>query len=71
VSAPGTIFRCRACGAPIIFLRTKRKLSIPIDAATVDAGDVDYDASKHKAHFSSCTEPDTFRKRSIKKGELK
>lgn len=45
---------CSSCGAPIVFLRTKSRKLMPIDAATVDHDDYDFDAKKHTSHFATC-----------------
>ena len=57
------IKQCRACDAPIVFLRTKKRKLIPVDAETVDHDDYQFDPKKHTAHFATCPEADKFRKR--------
>jgi hypothetical protein len=53
---------CRACAATIYFLRTKKGHSIPVDIATVQPGDVDFDPARHVSHFATCSDPKRFRK---------
>lgn len=57
---------CRACGAPIIFLKKPRADGTvgvhPTDAATVTPGDETYDGVKHVSHFDTCPEAWRFRR---------
>jgi len=55
---------CRACGKPLVFLKTTRGTSMPVDADSVPA-DADYglfEPGKHVSHFSTCPNADQFRK---------
>jgi len=54
---------CRACGALIIFLRTKAGKQAPVDAHSVEPTDVEFDPKKHATHFASCPKADEFRRR--------
>lgn len=45
---------CRSCGAQIVFLRTSRNKSIPVDIATVAEGEETFDHKKHRSHFATC-----------------
>ncbi len=52
--APPVEVKCR-CGAPIVVLPTGAGLQMPVDAETVQAGDVRVDVQKHRSHFVTCT----------------
>jgi len=56
------VVSCRSCGEDIVFLLTASGRKMPVDAATVEAGDVYYESGKHVSHFSTCDQPDRFRK---------
>jgi hypothetical protein len=56
------VVSCRSCGEDIVFLLTASGKKMPVDAATVEPGDVYYEAGKHVSHFSSCDQPEKFRK---------
>ncbi len=48
---------CRSCGAPIIWMKTKRGKSMPVNAApSLEFGQVlpEYDPTKHVSHFATC-----------------
>lgn len=48
------IIACRYCNASITFLRTKNNKFMPVDIDSVDPDDIEYDSSKHAAHFANC-----------------
>ena len=48
------IQKCRSCGADVIFIRTKKGKLMPVDAATVEREDYDFDAARHVSHFATC-----------------
>lgn len=56
--------KCEACNRPIVFLRTRRGGSMPVDAGSVDQSRGDdqvYDKREgHVSHFETCTDPDRF-----------
>lgn len=54
---------CRACGASIVFLRTKARKLIPVNANTVNRDDDDFDPRRHTAHFATCPKAAEFRRR--------
>lgn len=56
------IVPCRSCGANVVFLRTKNRKMMPVDAATVQHDDYDFDYSRHKSHFATCENADQHRK---------
>lgn len=50
-----TGLRCRSCGAPIIWLRTRSGSNMPVDADTVPLGDDGpFDPKVHTSHFATC-----------------
>lgn len=55
--------QCRSCGAVIVWLKTSRGKSIPVNAGTAKEGDTNFDAKRHIAHFATCPEADKFRRR--------
>jgi|GEM_PF-1948272 hypothetical protein len=54
--------KCLACGKEIVFLDTHLRKKIPINAETVEEGDIKFNYKKHVAHFSDCPGADKFRK---------
>jgi hypothetical protein len=56
------VVACRACGAPIVFLKTRKVRQIPCDEGTVLPEDVYYDADRHVSHFATCPEAKHFRR---------
>lgn len=56
------IVDCRACKAPIVFLRTATPGRYqPCDAATVQDGDTLFDHTRHTSHFATCPAASRFR----------
>lgn len=55
--------KCRRCPARIVFLYTKNQRPIPVDAATVRPGDVEFDKTRHTTHFETCPRRKSFRKK--------
>lgn len=54
---------CQSCQAEIVFLKTGKGKSIPVDAETVTEGDELFEPkSGHVAHFATCDDPDRFRR---------
>lgn len=56
---------CRSCGAPMVFLNNpKTGRAVPVN---VDAGlkpeDLQYDPTRHKAHFITCPDAAKYRKK--------
>lgn len=64
------ITSCRGCNAQIVFLRMPREDGTlkphPVDAATVQPGDVLFDSERHTSHFDTCPEAWRFRKPATK-----
>ena len=54
---------CRAaeCGEQIVFLKTQRGKSMPVDAHSVEPGDVYYEHGRHSSHYSTCVAAGQFR----------
>lgn len=56
--------KCRACGAPLKFIRSRNGRAIPVNAErttiVTDSGDV---VSGHVSHFATCPHAESFRKR--------
>lgn len=46
--------KCRSCSAEIVWLKTATGRQMPVDAATVEAGDVTFDGKRHRSHFATC-----------------
>jgi len=53
---------CRSCGAQIIWFKTDAGKNMPVDAETVEVGDLELDLTRHVSHFSSCPEAAKWRK---------
>ena len=54
--------RCESCGEYIVFLKTESGASMPVDADSVTEGDEEFDPAVHVTHFSTCDNPDRFRR---------
>lgn len=46
--------QCKSCNALIAWLRTPAGKTIPVDYATIQPGDVEYDKARHMSHFGTC-----------------
>jgi len=62
---------CRACNAPIAFLKTKKGGNMPVDINSVsneekqkliDYEDVPFEYGRHISHFATCPKAKEFRK---------
>lgn len=54
---------CRSCGKEIVFLKTKKGKSIPVNAETIQGKETMFDVAKgHVPHFSDCPEAGKWRK---------
>lgn len=58
--------KCRGCDEYIVFLPTSGGKQMPVDADSVTEGDTEFDSSVHVSHFSTCSQADRFRKRTMK-----
>jgi hypothetical protein len=64
------ITRCRSCDENIVWMRTAKGKSMPVDADSVDEDDLDheddgtpkFDYEKHTSHFSTCPNADSHRR---------
>lgn len=56
------IVPCGHCRKQIVFLRTARGRTMPVDADTVGDDDKLFDYKKHKSHFADCPAAAVFRK---------
>jgi hypothetical protein len=56
------VLSCRECGADIVFLRTASGKTMPVNAESVEPDDVDYEHGRHVTHWSTCTNPERFRR---------
>ena len=63
MSLPGEVHFCRSCGKAMIWMTTKLGKSMPIDAESYTAGDLEFDAAKHRSHFATCPNADRHRKK--------
>ena len=54
---------CTSCGAQMIFLSTNTGRRMPVNADTVSPEDTEFDPTRHKSHFASCTNPNKYRKK--------
>lgn len=54
---------CRSCGKEIVFLKTKKGKSIPVNAETIQGKETVFDVAKgYVPHFSDCPKASTWRK---------
>jgi hypothetical protein len=58
------VTNCRSCDAKIVWLKTAKGKSMPVDAATVEEGDELFDHKRHVSHFATCPDAARYRKRS-------
>lgn len=56
------IKKCKGCQADLIFLPTKSGKRMPVLASSVNIGDKQFDATKHRSHFADCPAAQKFRK---------
>jgi hypothetical protein len=56
------IVHCSKCNAEMVWLKTKTGKAMPVDAATVKEGDVEYEHGRHISHFATCKFAVKFRK---------
>lgn len=54
---------CKACQAPLVFLKTEKKTTMPCDAASVGDDDTRYVHGKHVPHWATCPEAHQFRRK--------
>jgi hypothetical protein len=45
----------------MIFLHSRAGRTVPVDAATVKPGDVEFDHTRHVSHFATCPQAARFR----------
>lgn len=57
------VVSCKSCGADIVFLRTVNGKNMPVNADTVEPGDVDYEHGRHVAHWATCPQASQHRRR--------
>ena len=55
--------KCKSCDKEIVFLKTKKGKSIPVNAETIQGKETVFEVSKgHVPHFSDCPEGNSWRK---------
>jgi len=56
--------RCRSCGRPIVWFRTKNGKRMPVDAESCRPSDAEHalDLSRHRSHFATCRDADGWRR---------
>jgi hypothetical protein len=54
--------KCKACQAPIYWLKTKKGKSMPVDAGSYN-DEAEYVHGKHVPHWSTCPHAQDFHKR--------
>lgn len=62
-SPGGSRGTCKGCGAAIVWLRTRLGKTIPVNAGNVLDTDAIFDHARHTAHFATCPQANTFRRR--------
>jgi len=56
------IEHCRSCNAEIVWLKTKLKKHIPVNADTVKDDGQEFDPLVHVSHFATCPQAKRWRK---------
>jgi hypothetical protein len=73
--------KCRSCGAPIIWAKTKNDKTIPLDATPTADGNLllvdgvarapevtdDVPFLQYKSHFATCPDAESFRRKKARK----
>ena len=49
------ISRCKSCGRTVVWLKTLRGKSVPVDADSVEFGERLFNYKKHVSHWAVCT----------------
>lgn len=57
------VLACRACGDPIVFLRTTAGKQMPVDAETAGSDEIYNAARGHTSHYATCPKGAQFRKK--------
>lgn len=58
------VSNCKACGAPIVWMKTRNNKNIPVDRHTVRDLEAEvFDPATMIAHFASCPKAADFRKK--------
>ena len=65
---PKDVVPCRACGADMVFLRTKKGTQMPVNVIPTqskyrgpNAGEASFVYGQHQPHWATCPEADSFR----------
>ena len=66
---PRDVVPCRACGADIVFVKTKNGKQMPVNVMPTEkpfrgpnAGELMFVYGEHQSHFQTCPEAPRFRK---------
>jgi len=62
---------CKGCGEQIVWFITDAGKKMPVDASSVEVGDVQYDRGRHVSHFSTCPKSNEFRRKPVSKNNFK
>jgi hypothetical protein len=54
--------KCSTCGQAIVWLLTSAGKRMPVDAATVQDGDKEFDRERHTSHFATCPQAQQHRR---------
>lgn len=55
--------KCKGCGAPIVFMKTRKGKYIPVDAESIKTNEVFFNPNSGMiAHFATCPKAQDFRK---------
>jgi len=56
---------CRSCNAEMVWLKTKKGKTIPVNRETVQEGDEEFEHSRHVSHFATCPDAKQWRRPKI------
>jgi len=54
--------KCKSCGKAVVWLRTLRGKSMPVNADTVEPGEKEFNYKKHISHFADCPQANKWRR---------
>ena len=55
--------KCRSCGSPIAWMKTRTGKHMPVDIKTTKPNDTEYEPKRHISHFATCPQANTWRGR--------
>lgn len=62
-AAGNKVVQCATCGADMVFMQTAANKRMPVNAETVEPGDVLFEHGRHVSHFGTCPQAAAHRRR--------